>query len=68
MALKADERRLVGEANMHLPGRQVDPERVRRDLARLSRWERQRVDRARLEPSRIDPRAHVAEHGNVRAA
>jgi hypothetical protein len=25
---------------MHLPGRQVDPERVRRDLARLERWER----------------------------
>jgi len=39
MALSADERRLVGEANMHLPGRQVDPERVRRDLARLRRWE-----------------------------
>ena len=33
MALTADERRLIGEANMHLPGRQVDPERVRRDLA-----------------------------------
>lgn len=39
MALTADERRLVGEANMHLPGRQVDPERVRRDLVRLRRWE-----------------------------
>ncbi len=33
MALTADERRLIGEANMHLPGRQIDPERVRRDLA-----------------------------------
>ncbi len=41
MALTADERRLVGEANMHLPGRQVDPDRVRRDLVRLSRWERE---------------------------
>jgi hypothetical protein len=41
MALKADERRLIDEANMHLPGRQVDPERVRRDLLRLSRWERE---------------------------
>jgi hypothetical protein len=40
MALKADERRLIDEANMHLPGRQVDPERVGRDLLRLSRWER----------------------------
>jgi hypothetical protein len=39
MALTGDERRLVGEANMHLPGRQVDPDRVRRDLARLRRWE-----------------------------
>jgi hypothetical protein len=41
MALKADERRLIEEANMHLPGRQLDPERVRRDLARLARWERE---------------------------
>jgi hypothetical protein len=46
MALTADERRLIGEANMHLPGRQVDPERVRADLARLGRWERQRAARA----------------------
>jgi hypothetical protein len=44
MALTADERRLIGEANMHLPGRQVDPQRVRADLARLSRWERQYRD------------------------
>jgi hypothetical protein len=42
IALRADERGLVGEANMHLPGRQVDPERVRRDLARLAGWERER--------------------------
>lgn len=40
MALTADERRLVADANMHLPGRQVDPDRVRRDLLRLTRWER----------------------------
>jgi len=45
MAITADERRLIGEANMHLPGRQVDPERVRRDLARLERWERAAVAR-----------------------
>ena len=45
MALTADERRLVGEANMHLPGRQVDPDRVRRDLARLQRWEQERVSK-----------------------
>jgi hypothetical protein len=48
MALSADERRLVGEANMHLPGRQVDPDRVRRDLARLERWERERSGRDNL--------------------
>ncbi len=42
MALSADERRLIADANMHLPGRQVDPERVRRDLARLRRWELER--------------------------
>jgi hypothetical protein len=40
MALTADERSLIGEANMHLPGRQIDPDRVRRDLARLLAWER----------------------------
>ena len=42
MALTGDERRLIADANMHLPGRQVDPSRVRRDLWRLSEWERQR--------------------------
>ncbi|HTY96691.1 MAG TPA: hypothetical protein VMB91_06590 [Solirubrobacteraceae bacterium] len=45
MAITADERRLIGEANMHLPGRQVDPARIRRDLARLARWERERSER-----------------------
>ena len=42
MALTADERRLIADANMHLPGRQIDPGRVRRDLLRLARWERER--------------------------
>src|SRR3954465_9215170 len=42
MALTGDEERLIRTANMHLPGRQVDPGRVRRDLWRLSEWERQR--------------------------
>jgi hypothetical protein len=42
MALTGDEERLVRNANMHLPGRQIDPSRVRRDLWRLSEWERQR--------------------------
>ena len=46
MALKGDERRLIAEANMHLPGRQVDPQQVQRDLWRLGRWERERLERA----------------------
>jgi hypothetical protein len=45
MALTADERRLIADANMHLPGRQIDPDRVRRDLLRLARWERERAAR-----------------------
>jgi hypothetical protein len=45
MALTGDEERLIRNANMHLPGRQIDPARVRRDLWRLSEWERQRRDR-----------------------
>jgi hypothetical protein len=44
MALAADERRLIADANMHLPGRQVDPQQVREDLARLARWERERLE------------------------
>jgi hypothetical protein len=42
MAVTGDESRLLRSANMHLPGRQVDPARIRRDLWRLSEWERQR--------------------------
>jgi hypothetical protein len=38
MALSGDERRLIGDANMHAPGRQLDPMRVRRDLLRLREW------------------------------
>jgi hypothetical protein len=38
LALRADEHALVNEANMHLPGRQLDPDHVRRDIARLSEW------------------------------
>jgi hypothetical protein len=47
MALTADERRLIADANMHLPGRQIDPGRVRRDLLRLARWEQDRERRGR---------------------
>jgi hypothetical protein len=62
MALTGDERRLIGEANVHLPGRQVDPDRVRRDLARLARWERERGLRGRPATARD------ARGGNVAAA
>jgi hypothetical protein len=51
MALTGDERRLIGTANMHLPGRQVDPKQVKRDLWRLGEWERQRLSA----PSRREP-------------
>jgi hypothetical protein len=46
MMIKADEERLIRGANMHLPGRQVDPQQVRRDLWRLAEWERTRVQSA----------------------
>ena len=43
MALTGDERRLIATANMHLPGRQVDPAQIKRDLWRLTQWERGRL-------------------------
>ena len=46
MALQGDERRLIAEANLHLPGRQVDPRQAQRDLWRLGQWERARLARA----------------------
>jgi hypothetical protein len=46
MALQGDERRLISEANLHLPGRQVDPKQAQRDLWRLGQWERARLARA----------------------
>jgi len=42
MALTADERRLMASANLHLAGRQHDPDAVRADIAALSRWDRSR--------------------------
>jgi hypothetical protein len=47
MALNGDERRLINTANMHLPGRQLDPRQVGRDIWRLGRWERERLERSR---------------------
>ena len=42
MALSGDERRLISDANMHAPGRQLDPMQVRRDLLRLREWQGRR--------------------------
>jgi hypothetical protein len=54
MALQGDERRLIGSANMHLPGRQVDPRQVQRDLWRLGQWERERLASARRRAGKRD--------------
>lgn len=43
MALTGDERRLIETANLHLPGRQLDPRQIKRDLWRLRQWERGRA-------------------------
>jgi hypothetical protein len=68
MALSADERQLVGEANMHLPGRQVDPDRVRRDIVRLRRWEQERSQAATARPSAGRARWGRVGPDNIRAA
>jgi hypothetical protein len=49
MGIKGDEQRLIGSANLHLPGRQVDPRKVQRDIWRLRQWERSRLQRAARE-------------------
>jgi hypothetical protein len=51
MALTSDEDRVIGRANMHLVGRQLDPARVRRDLWRLAEWERRRKRRREISHS-----------------
>ncbi len=53
MALTADERRLITTANMHLPGRQVDPKQIKRDLWRLGQWERARLREAGAQWARV---------------
>ena len=56
MALNGDERRLIAEANLHLPGRQIDPRQVQRDIWRLGRWERERLEhRASADPGSTSP-------------
>jgi hypothetical protein len=43
IALTADERSLIEQANMHLAGRQIRVAKARRDLLRLACWERERA-------------------------
>jgi hypothetical protein len=45
MSLRGGERELIAVANMHIPGRQIDPDQARRDLARLREWRRIRAHR-----------------------
>jgi hypothetical protein len=56
MALTGDEDRLIATANLHMPGRQVDPRQVRRDLWRLSEWERDRQRKYSSRPNGRGPR------------
>jgi hypothetical protein len=44
LALRMDERRTLGTANVHPLGRQLDPAMVRRDLAALRAWQRRREE------------------------
>ena len=57
MALKGDEERLIGSANLHLPGRQIDPRKINRDLWRLRQWERARMERASRAPREASEQA-----------
>jgi hypothetical protein len=43
MSLRGGERKLIAQANMNVPGRQVDPGQVRRDLVRLHEWRGRRA-------------------------
>ncbi len=38
MAIRGDELTLLASANIHPPGRQVDPDQARRDVVRLGEW------------------------------
>jgi hypothetical protein len=43
MALRGGERELIADSNMHMPGRQIDPGQVQRDLRRLREWRGRRA-------------------------
>jgi len=65
MALRGDERRLIGEANLHLPGRQVDPRKVQRDLWRLRQWESARITQGSGAGAAASPSAADAGSGDA---
>jgi hypothetical protein len=54
LALRMDERRTLGTANVHPLGRQLDPAMVRRDLAALRAWQRSKGVGAAERGSDID--------------
>lgn len=56
MALRSDEHGLIGRANMHQPGRQVDPDRALADVRRARAW---RASRARA-PVTASPHRPIA--------
>lgn len=58
MLLTADERQLLGQANMHLPGRQVDPGQVQRDLVRMAQWEGQHATGPSIVPGLRGAQGH----------
>ena len=60
MALTADERRLIADANMHLPGRQVDPSRCARTSPGWRAGSERRASR------RAPRRAAEQRHGRAR--
>jgi hypothetical protein len=61
LLLRGDERAALADANLHLPGRQVDAARVRRDLARLAHWERRRRARAGAREDSCDARPRPSQ-------
>ena len=63
LALHGRERELIATANIHPPGRQVDPDHVRRDLARLARAGADR----RLPPTGERRRRHGDDAARARA-
>jgi hypothetical protein len=65
MLLAADEHGLLEQANMHMPGRQVDPEQVRSDLARLGAWERARAAQRLRSSPRRESRSASQAHRRV---